>query len=92
MAYDNLNPEEDWRQIHVAEEHEILYWTQTFECTEGQLRDSVKTVGTSAEKVRRHLRGGAMRRLERCADLLAIARMLPPVPDATAYPVRRQEG
>ncbi|GEM_PF-610589 len=80
MAQHDMNPDVDWRQIDISEPHEIAYWTQTFECTESQLRDSVRLVGPSAEQVRLHLRGPVVRRVP-CADgLLAIARRLAPKP------------
>jgi len=80
MAQHDLNPDADWRQIDVSEPHEIAYWTQTFECTENQLRDSVRLVGPSAELVRLHLRGPVVRRLECTDGLLAISRKLAPQP------------
>lgn len=80
MAQHDLNPDVDWRQIDVSEPHEIRYWTQTFDCTESQLRDSVGTVGPSAERVRLHLRGPVVRRLECTGGLLAITCQLAPKP------------
>ena len=86
MAQHDLNPDVDWRQIDISDAHEIRYWTQTFECTESQLRDSVRLVGPSAERVRLHLRGPAVRRLECTGGLLAIARKLAPKPGGMTAP------
>lgn len=90
MNHEELNPEIDWRQIDLGEPHEIVYWSETFGCTETQLRDSVRAVGPSAEKVRLHLKGPAVRRLECGGGLLAIARMLGPQAGAHGPALSRQ--
>lgn len=41
--------------IKVNEPHELRYWTKALGCTEQQLRDAVKAVGVSVEKVRQRL-------------------------------------
>jgi hypothetical protein len=45
----------DRKLIALHEPHEVRSWTQSLGCTETQLRDAVKAVGTSAEEVRQYL-------------------------------------
>lgn len=45
----------DRARINVNEPHELRYWTKELDCTEAELRDAVKAVGVSVEKVRARL-------------------------------------
>jgi hypothetical protein len=44
------------RRIDVSDEHELRNWAQSFRVTPQQIRDAVSKVGTSADRVREHLR------------------------------------
>jgi Protein of unknown function (DUF3606) len=46
----------DNRRIDVSDEHELRNWAQSLRVTPEQIRDAVSKVGTSAQKVREHLR------------------------------------
>ena len=46
----------DRKLIALNEPHEVLAWTKSLGCTEAQLRDAVKAVGSSAEAVRVYLK------------------------------------
>jgi hypothetical protein len=46
----------DSKRINLSEDHEVRYWTQALGVTEQELREAVKAAGSSAEKVREHLR------------------------------------
>ena len=46
----------DKRHIDVSDDHELRNWAQSLHVTPEQIRDAVTRVGTSAEKVREHLR------------------------------------
>jgi hypothetical protein len=48
---------QDRGRICLSDEHEVRYWTQKFGVTEEQLADAVRAVGSSADRVERHLRG-----------------------------------
>ena len=43
---------QDRKRINIHERHEITYWTKTLGVSADELRNAVKEVGTSAEKVR----------------------------------------
>ncbi|RZL89678.1 MAG: DUF3606 domain-containing protein [Variovorax sp.] len=45
----------DRKLIALGEGHEVRSWTQSLGCTEAQLREAVKAVGNSADKVREYL-------------------------------------
>ena len=45
----------DRKLIALGEQHEVRSWTQSLGCTEAQLREAVKAVGNSADKVREYL-------------------------------------
>ena len=45
----------DSKFININQSHEVSYWTKTLSVSESELRDAVKKVGTSVEKVRQHL-------------------------------------
>ena len=47
---------QDASRVNVHEEYEVRYWTGKFGCTEAELRNAVKQVGTSAAAVEQHLR------------------------------------
>ncbi len=47
---------QDRRQIVLSRNYEVRDWCKTFGCTKEELHDAVKAVGTSAWKVREHLR------------------------------------
>ena len=49
--------EPDRRLISLSEDHEVRYWTQALNISEERLRNVVKKVGNSADKVREELRG-----------------------------------
>jgi hypothetical protein len=55
---DNLKktgPEDDTR-VNVNQEHEVRYWCTKYGCTEAELREAVKAVGTSAAAVGEYLK------------------------------------
>lgn len=45
----------DRKLISLEEDYEVRDWTQSLGCTPGELREAVKAVGNSAEKVREYL-------------------------------------
>jgi hypothetical protein len=51
----NRGPQ-DRSRVNVNEEWERRWWCKEFRCTEQQLRDAVRAVGVSADKVRQHLK------------------------------------
>jgi hypothetical protein len=46
----------DRTRINVNEKHEVRYWCGALNCTEDQLREAVRRVGTMAEDIRRAVR------------------------------------
>jgi hypothetical protein len=42
-------------QISVERDYETRYWARTLQCTETELREAVRKVGTEVEDVRRYL-------------------------------------
>jgi len=55
---DNLKktgPEDDSR-VNVGQDHEVRYWCGKYGCTEAELREAVKAVGTSAAAVGEYLK------------------------------------
>lgn len=44
-------------RVNPHEPNEVKYWSRKFECNEMQLKHAVRAVGTSAEAVRRFLKG-----------------------------------
>jgi len=54
---DNLKDRgpQDRSRINVNESWELQYWTKELGVSEEQLRSAVKTAGTSADAVRKHL-------------------------------------
>jgi hypothetical protein len=47
---------QDRKRINLNEDYEVRDWTKSLGVTEQQLRDAVKAVGDSADKVREHLK------------------------------------
>jgi len=45
----------DRKLISLEEDYEVRDWTKSLGCTEAELREAVKAVGNSAEKVREYL-------------------------------------
>lgn len=45
----------DRKLISLDQDHEVRDWTASLGCTPAQLREAVKAVGNSAEKVREYL-------------------------------------
>ncbi len=52
---DNRGPK-DGNLISLTEDWEVKYWTETLGCSVIQLKDAVKAVGHSAEKVKNYLK------------------------------------
>ena len=48
----------DRSRINANQDHEVRYWTKELGVSEEQLRQAVQRVGSSADKVREHLRQG----------------------------------
>ena len=46
----------DAARVNLSQDHEVRYWTETLGVTKAQLASAVKTVGTSVERVREHLK------------------------------------
>lgn len=47
--------------ISIEREYEVRYWARTLHCTEIELREAVRMVGTGVNEVRRHLGPRAQR-------------------------------
>ncbi len=47
---------QDSSRINIHEAYEVNWWCDQFKCTRQQLVDAVNAVGTSAAKVRAHLK------------------------------------
>lgn len=45
----------DRKLISLEEDYEVRDWTKSLNCTPAQLREAVKAVGNSADKVREYL-------------------------------------
>ena len=45
----------DRKMIALGEEYEIRDWTKSLGCTEAELREAVRAVGSSADKVKEYL-------------------------------------
>lgn len=56
MADDPKKTGLDRKLIALKEPHEVRSWTESFGCTEAELKAAVKAVGNSAEKVREFLK------------------------------------
>lgn len=57
MSDDTKKTGLDRKLISLGEEYEVRAWTESLQCTETQLRDAIKAVGNSADKVRKFLAG-----------------------------------
>jgi hypothetical protein len=51
----NRGPQ-DRARVNLSEEHEVRYWTQALGVDKERLAAAVKAVGSSADRVREHLR------------------------------------
>lgn len=51
----NRGPQDRGR-INLSEEHEVRYWTQALGIDKERLAAAVKAVGSSADRVREHLK------------------------------------
>lgn len=49
---------QDRSRVNTAQDYEVRYWAQEFGVKEEQIRQAVQRVGSSADKVREHLRQG----------------------------------
>jgi hypothetical protein len=49
---------QDRSRVNTEQDYEVRYWAQEFSVSEEQLRQAVQRVGSSADKVREHLRQG----------------------------------
>jgi hypothetical protein len=47
---------QDASRINIHEPYEVNWWTDSLGCTKVQLEATVKAVGTSAAKVKEHLK------------------------------------
>jgi hypothetical protein len=57
MADDpNIRGPQDRSRINTNQDYEVRYWAQELNTSEEELRRAVQTVGSSADKVREHLR------------------------------------
>jgi hypothetical protein len=57
MADDrDIRGPQDRSRINTDQDYEVRYWTRELEISEEELRRAVQTVGSSADKVREHLR------------------------------------
>jgi hypothetical protein len=55
MSDDKKQTAQDRKRISLEEDYEVRDWTKSLGCTEAQLREAVKAVGNSADKVREYL-------------------------------------
>jgi hypothetical protein len=55
MSDDTKQTAQDRKRISLEEDYEVRDWTKSLGCTEAQLREAVKAVGNSADKVREYL-------------------------------------
>jgi hypothetical protein len=51
----NINGPQDRKTINVHQEHEVRTWTRSLNTTPEKLREAVRAVGTSVERVREYL-------------------------------------
>jgi len=47
----------DRSRVNTDQDYELRYWTRELGVSEEQLKDAVRRVGSSADKVRQHLAG-----------------------------------
>ncbi|MDN6888320.1 DUF3606 domain-containing protein [Variovorax sp. CAN2819] len=55
MSDDTKKTGLDRKLISLEEDYEVRDWTKSLGCTPAELREAVKAVGNSAEKVREYL-------------------------------------
>lgn len=55
MPDDTSQTGSDRKLISLEQDYEVRDWAKSLGCTPEQLRDAVKAVGHSADKVREHL-------------------------------------
>ena len=55
MPDDPTRSGQDLKFIALDQDHEVQWWTKKLGCTADELREAVKAVGTSADKVREFL-------------------------------------
>lgn len=55
MTDDTSKTGSDRKLISLDQDYEVRDWTASLGCTEAQLRDAVKAVGHSVERIREHL-------------------------------------
>lgn len=55
MPDDTSKTGSDRKLISLNQDHEMRDWSKSLGCTEAQLRDAVKAVGHSVERIREHL-------------------------------------
>jgi hypothetical protein len=55
MSDDTKKTGLDRKLISLEEDYEVRDWTKNLGCTPAELREAVKAVGNSAEKVREYL-------------------------------------
>jgi hypothetical protein len=55
MSDDKTKVGQDRNVIALGEDYEVRDWVKSLGCTEKELRDAVRAVGNSVEKVRAHL-------------------------------------
>lgn len=46
----------DSKIVEIADGNEVRYWCESLGCTEAQLRESVRAVGSSPQRVREYLK------------------------------------
>ena len=46
----------DGKRVSLSEDYEVKYWTKALGVTKAELASAVATVGSSAERVREHLK------------------------------------
>ena len=57
MADDrDIRGPQDRSRINTEQDYEVRYWTRELNISEQELRRAVQTVGSSADRVREHLR------------------------------------
>ena len=58
MSDDKTKTAADRKRINVNEDYELRDWSKKFQVSPEKLKEAVKKVGTSAEAVEKHLKGG----------------------------------
>lgn len=46
----------DRSRVNLKEDYEVKYWTKAFDVSKSELAKAVKTVGSSAQRVKAHLK------------------------------------